>query len=410
MKKLKIFVSAYACEPNKGSEIGVGWHWVLEMSKYFELWVLTRSNNQAPIEEFFSNHPEQDNNIHWVYYDCPNFIKKFKKGIKGVRTYYTFWQYGSNSLVKRIMQENNIRVFHLLTYGNALWHVSSFGQKQFFIWGPTGGVDTIPNNFSKHYGFRNSVVEFIRRFVVATLPLNFGFKNRCKNANLILCKSQYTVNAIPKKHRHKAVIFTDVATDNFLEPYEQNFNHEPPIEYLIIGKLDAWRGFDLLIEAFKRAANKNSNIHLTIMGKGSDKHRLEKLIKKYNLSKFVKMIGEVNINQYYEYLKKADVIVNPSLKEGAVTVSFDAMRFGKPFICVDTKGYSQYFNNSYAIVLQRDNRQQLISDLEKAVLHLTDAYERKRLSDEIIKQSDNFTWIEKGKQIKRIINKYTKGL
>ena len=43
-EKLKIFVSAYACEPGMGSEIGVGWHWVLEMSKYFELWVLTRES------------------------------------------------------------------------------------------------------------------------------------------------------------------------------------------------------------------------------------------------------------------------------------------------------------------------------------------------------------------------------
>ena len=32
-ERLKIFVSAYACEPDLGSEIGVGWHWVLEMSK-----------------------------------------------------------------------------------------------------------------------------------------------------------------------------------------------------------------------------------------------------------------------------------------------------------------------------------------------------------------------------------------
>ncbi len=38
-EKLKIFVSAYACEPNLGSEIGVGWNWVLQMSKYFELYV-----------------------------------------------------------------------------------------------------------------------------------------------------------------------------------------------------------------------------------------------------------------------------------------------------------------------------------------------------------------------------------
>ncbi len=31
MTSLKIFISAYACEPNLGSEIGVGWHWVLDI-------------------------------------------------------------------------------------------------------------------------------------------------------------------------------------------------------------------------------------------------------------------------------------------------------------------------------------------------------------------------------------------
>ena len=35
MSKLKIFVSAYACEPGLGSEIGVGWHWVLEFFYFF---------------------------------------------------------------------------------------------------------------------------------------------------------------------------------------------------------------------------------------------------------------------------------------------------------------------------------------------------------------------------------------
>ena len=55
--RLKIFVSAYACEPDLGSEIGVGWHWVLVMSKYFELWVLTRERNQHTIERWIDKHP-----------------------------------------------------------------------------------------------------------------------------------------------------------------------------------------------------------------------------------------------------------------------------------------------------------------------------------------------------------------
>ena len=85
-EKLKIFVSAYACEPDLGSEIGVGWHWVLEMSKYFELWVLTRESNRHTIEPWINKHPKY-NHIHWLYFDLPQWTRWWKKGLRGVRTY-----------------------------------------------------------------------------------------------------------------------------------------------------------------------------------------------------------------------------------------------------------------------------------------------------------------------------------
>ena len=123
MTKLKIFVSAYACEPGLGSEIGVGWHWVLEMSKYFELWVLTRESNRHTIEPWIAEHPEYAG-IHFLYYDWPKWARFWKKGLRGVRTYYNIWQACTNGIVKRTMQEHGIRVFHHLTYGNMLWKVS----------------------------------------------------------------------------------------------------------------------------------------------------------------------------------------------------------------------------------------------------------------------------------------------
>ena len=46
-----ILVSAYGCEPLKGSEPGVGWNWVLQMARYNRVHVITRANNQGPIEK-----------------------------------------------------------------------------------------------------------------------------------------------------------------------------------------------------------------------------------------------------------------------------------------------------------------------------------------------------------------------
>ena len=46
MKK-KILLSAYACEPNKGSEPGVGWNWAIQLSKMGHIVkIVTRQNNK----------------------------------------------------------------------------------------------------------------------------------------------------------------------------------------------------------------------------------------------------------------------------------------------------------------------------------------------------------------------------
>ena len=44
-------MSAYACEPGKGSEPGVGWNWALQAAQFHEVWVVTRANNRAAIRE-----------------------------------------------------------------------------------------------------------------------------------------------------------------------------------------------------------------------------------------------------------------------------------------------------------------------------------------------------------------------
>ena len=81
MQKLKIIVSAYGCEPNKGSESGTGWFWVECMAKHFELWVITRSNNRENIEDNIADRITE--NVHFVYYDLPGCITKLKKREKG---------------------------------------------------------------------------------------------------------------------------------------------------------------------------------------------------------------------------------------------------------------------------------------------------------------------------------------
>ena len=407
--KIKIFVSAYACEPGLGSEIGVGWHWVLEMSKHFELWVLTRESNRSTIEPWIALHPEFSG-IHFLYFDLPKWARFWKKGLRGVRTYYNIWQACTNHIVKRTMRDNGIKVFHHLTYGNVLWKVSSYGQKQFFVWGPVGGLETIPAEYSTHYAGKSRIIEWVRRLAVKALPLNFGFKKRCKNADLMLCKTEITRDLIPAKDRERAVLFTDVAVEK--QPIVANADSKAnsAVEFITVGRLDAWRGFDLVIESFARVAKTNKNLHLSIVGKGADKQRLKELANKLGVTELVTFTGNVPMDEYYRLLATSDVVVNASLKEGAVTVSFDSMAMGKPLICLDTTGYTRYFSNEYAVVIPRTGREEVVANLATAMERMTNADERKTIGEKAKNAGAQFTWEARGEEYKELLMRNCKQL
>lgn len=97
----------------------------------------------------------------------------------------------------------------------------------------------------------------------------------------------------------------------------------------------------------------NDQIHVTIVGEGYDKERLERMVKDRGLGKYISLTGKISMEKYKTLMADADVVINAALKEGAVTVSFDAMAMGKPLICIDTTGYTRYFTHDYAIIIPR---------------------------------------------------------
>ena len=114
----KILVSAYACEPYKGSEQAVGWNIVLELAKTNDVHVITRANNKIPIEKFLHD----SNNLHLTfhYYDAPNLFLSIKNKEKGVYLYYIIWQIGIIMLAYKIVKRYGINYSYHLTFGS-IW-------------------------------------------------------------------------------------------------------------------------------------------------------------------------------------------------------------------------------------------------------------------------------------------------
>ena len=50
---ISVLVNAYACSPHWGSEPGMGWNWILALSKYCELYIITEGEWRDKIELAF---------------------------------------------------------------------------------------------------------------------------------------------------------------------------------------------------------------------------------------------------------------------------------------------------------------------------------------------------------------------
>ena len=113
---MRVIASAYACEPEKGSEPGVGWNWARQIARFHEVWVITRKNNRAAIEAALAK--EAVSNVHWVYFDLPRWASFWKKNRRGVHLYYYLWQIGAYLRVRKLHREFCFQLAHHLTFAN----------------------------------------------------------------------------------------------------------------------------------------------------------------------------------------------------------------------------------------------------------------------------------------------------
>ena len=159
-----------------------------------------------------------------------------------------------------------------------------------------------------------------------------------RQASAITANSIFTSSLVKNLDRNVPidVVPMGVDTDEF-NPNRKNpkIREELGIEgpmILFVGRLVENKGVQHLLQAMPSVLKIFPNAVLVIIGDGSQKGKLKKLVETMKLSQSVYFLGTLSHSQLPEYYAEADVFVGPSEVEGLGVVFLEASSSGLPLV------------------------------------------------------------------------------
>lgn len=337
---MKILLSAYACEPNRGSEPEVGWNWALELANLgHQVWVITRSNNRKPIEEELSK-TLPDSNLHFIYFDLPDWACRWKKGIKGVHLYYLLWQLGAYGVARQ---------HHHLHQFDQVYHVTfvSVRQPSFmgclgvpFVFGPVAGGERAPYALRKSFPLSGWLNDFLRDVANVLILFDPLMHLTFMTARHIYVTSEDTRRVLPWCYRHKASVHLAIGLSE-AKTVPLSTRKTVGLNILFVGNLLYLKGIHLALRALPVLLAHAPDVHFTIIGNGPDKAWLKKLSALLQIETHVTWIDQLPRQSLLEQYALYDLLLFPSLHDSGGMVVLEALSRGLLTVCLDIGGPGQ---------------------------------------------------------------------
>lgn len=397
-ERLKVLVSSYACAPNRQSELYVGWNWVKQISRFHDVWVITKKEFKGVIEEELKKNLLP--NTHWIYFDFPIWPIFRKFLYFRIHVYYYLWQIGIYFVAKRLHKKIKFDITHHLTF--AKYWVPSFLAflPVPFVFGPVGGGDDVPRPFFKALTFRSKIIEQLRLTARWFGEHDFFVRAVIRRAKLVFATTPVTKKRLVKLGCRHAEVLSQVAIpkDEIDSLGAIPLRTSGPFRLLTAGRIVGFKAFNLSLTAFARFEKQCPSAEYWFIGEGSDFLNLKRLAKKFGIEDKITFWGRLPCQDVLQKISECDVFLFPSLREAGGIVCAEAMAAGRPVVCLDLGGPALQVTKETGIKIPAVTPEQVVSDLSEAINQLADNPRLRRQMGEAGRRrvKKYFNWDSKG--------------
>lgn len=398
----KIFLVAYACEPNSSSEPGVGWNFSNEIAKEFDPIIITRANNKDEIET-------QDlGNKEFLYYDLPKFFLFFKNRIPlGTQLYYFFWQWGAYWELRKYLKNSKLKIqlLHHLNFGISWMAPPVFLVPLPFVWGPIGGGETIPWIFLKKMHIKAIVQESIYFCINSLNKVSITSFFTKKRTNALLFRTALAKEKLDHKNIPLVETISETASNFRIVLPEKHISDA--LHVICVGRMTYWKDYISAVQGFNEFLLNGGTGTLEFFGVGPEMSKIETFIVNNNLTGHVFIRGKVSNDIIKNKLKDTHIFLHPSFRDGGSWSIMEAMAYGLPVICLNTSGPKDMVTENCGILVDMVSPKQVSHDIGLALSKLfKDKESYQRLSrNAALRIKNEYNWDRRRTQIKEVYDK-----
>lgn len=395
--RLKVLICSYACDPNFGSEPGMGWNFVSNIARFHEVHVIVEEHEfRENLTRYAAEHPEEVRNItfHYIPRTHHNLLRKIWPP-----SYYWFyrkWLRKAYQLAVKLDKQENFDLVHQLTLAGYrepgyLWKL---GKP--LVWGPIGGLNNTAWCLIRGLDW-HSKLYFTCRNLLNSLQMRFSYAARTfsRRAGAILVCDPSALPDIEKLWHRKAEVMREIGIhENNTCPTPAKHSPDQALKICWVGSLMRLKGLEMILEAL---AHCQANVQLEVIGQGPMEEEWQKLARKLQVEHKVTFHGFMPHDRVLPFMQQCHVFCSSSIKEGGTaTVTLEALCCGLPLVALNHCGFASVIDDSCGIRIPILSRQQIVADFAAAFDKLaTDESYRFSLACGSLQRSRIFSWEEK---------------